>query len=86
MNANQRLKGEFYKTVIKPIMTYGVKCWPIKKQTLHKMNIADMRMLRWMRGKTRKDKIRNEQFREHLGASSIGDKIRKTHLRWFGRV
>ena len=35
--------------------------------------------------KTRKDKIRNEQFREHLGVS-IGDKTRETHLRWFGHV
>ena len=42
---------------------------------MHKMNVVEMRMLRRMFGKARKDKIRNEQFREHLGVASIGDKI-----------
>ena len=59
-------------------MTYGAKCWPIKKQHMHKMDVADMRMLRWMCGKTRKDKIKNECFREHLGITTIEDKIRET--------
>ena len=39
-----------------------------------------------MCNKTRKDKIRNECFREHLRLASIEDKIRETHLRWFGHV
>ena len=41
---------------------------------MHKMDIADMRMLTWMCGKTKKDGIRNEHFREHLGVATIGDK------------
>ena len=32
--------------------------------------------LRWICGKTRKDKIRNESFQVHFGVASIGDKIR----------
>ena len=67
-------------------MTYGAECWSIKKQHMHKMSIAKMRMLRWMRGKTKKDITRNEFFREHLGGASIGDTIRETHLRLFGHV
>ena len=55
----------------------------IKKQHIYKMDVAEERMLRWMCGKTKKDKIRNESFRKHLGVASIGDKIRKTHLRCF---
>ena len=50
------------------------------------MNVAEMKMLRWMCRKTRKDKIKNERFRKHLGVASIRDKIRKTRLRWFGHV
>ena len=53
---------------------------------MHKIDVADMRMLRWMCGKTRKDKIKNERFQKHLGIVTIGDKIRQTHLRWFGHV
>ena len=53
---------------------------------LHKMGITEMRMLRWMCGRIRKDKIRNERFQEHLGIASISDKIRETRLRWFRHV
>ena len=29
-------------------MFYGIKCWIVKKQYVSKMNVAEMRMLRWM--------------------------------------
>ena len=76
-----RLKGEFYRIVIRPTMTYGAECWSIKKQHVYKMDVMEMRMVRWMFGKIKKDKIRNECFQEHLGVTSIGDKIRETRLR-----
>ena len=71
-----RLKGKFYRTTIRPAMTYRVECWPINKQYMHKMDVAKMRMLRWMCAKTRKDEIRNKRFRELLGIATIRDKIR----------
>ena len=45
-----------------------------------------MRMLRWMGGKIRKEKIINEHICEHLGVASIGDNLRETHLIWFEYV
>jgi len=36
--------------------------------------------------KTRKDKIRNERIRGHLGVALIEQKIRDRHLSWFGHV
>ena len=68
-----RLKERFYTTTIRPAMTYGAECWPIKKQHMHKMDVAEMRMLRWMCGKTSKEKNRNGRFREHLGVATIGE-------------
>ena len=35
-----------------------IECWPIKKQHMHKMDTVEMRMLRWMSGKSRKYKIK----------------------------
>ena len=81
-----RLKGEFYRRMISPAMTYGVECWLIKKQHIHKISVAEMRILRWVRCKTRKHRIRNEHFRKNLKIASIGDKIRKIHLKWFGHI
>ena len=67
-------------------MLYGTDCWAIKKTHAHKMEVAEMRMLRWMCGNTRLDRIRNEVFRERLGVASIADKIKEGRLRWFGQV
>ena len=67
-------------------MTYKAECQPIKKQQMHKMDIAEMIMLRQMYGKTKNDKIKNEHFRALLGVTTVDDKIRETRLRWFNQA
>ncbi|XP_070020888.1 uncharacterized protein [Nicotiana sylvestris] len=47
---------------------------------------AQMRMLRWMCGHTKLDKIRNEVIREKVGVAPVDDKMREVMLRWFGHV
>nr|XP_016501018.1 PREDICTED: uncharacterized protein LOC107819426 [Nicotiana tabacum] len=80
------LKGTFYRVVVRPAMLYGVECWPVKNSHIQKMKVAEMRMLRWMCGHTRMDKIRNEDIQEKVGVTPIEDKIREARLRWFGHV
>ncbi|KAG5593624.1 hypothetical protein H5410_034856 [Solanum commersonii] len=55
-----RLKGKFYRVVVRPALLYGAECWPVKNAHVQKMHVAEMRMLRWMCRHTRSDKIRNE--------------------------
>ncbi|KAL3327411.1 hypothetical protein AABB24_035204, partial [Solanum stoloniferum] len=81
-----KLKGKFYRVVVRPAMLYGAECWPVKNAHVHKMHVAEMRMLRWMCGHTRSDKIRNEVIREKVGVASMVDKLREARLRWFGHV
>ncbi|KAM1798712.1 hypothetical protein ACFX12_032753 [Malus domestica] len=81
-----KLKGKFYRTAIRPAMLYGIECWAVKHQHIHKMGVAEMRMLRWMCGHTRKDKIRNEDIRGKVGVAEIEGKMRENRLRWFGHV
>lgn len=45
-----------------------------------------MRMLRWMCGLTRGDRVRNEIVREKVRVVSVVDKMREGRLRWFGHV
>ena len=82
------LKGRlnFYKNDFRPIVLYGSECWPTTKAQEHKLSVAEMRMLRWMCGHTRPDKIRNEDIRRKVGVTSIVDKLRECRLRWFGHV
>ncbi|KAM1124774.1 hypothetical protein ACFX2B_039659 [Malus domestica] len=58
-------------------MLYGTECWTVKHQHVHKMGVAEMRMLRGMCGHTRKDKIGHEDIREVHGRRGRG-RPRKT--------
>jgi hypothetical protein len=81
-----KLKGKFYSTAVRPAMMYGSECWAIKKMQEHKMQVAEMRMLRMMCGVTRRDRIENEYVRENLGVESICDRLAQGRLRWYGHV
>uniref|UniRef100_A0A1S3X9T0 Uncharacterized protein n=1 Tax=Nicotiana tabacum TaxID=4097 RepID=A0A1S3X9T0_TOBAC len=77
----QKLKGEYYRAVVRPFMLYGAECWPVKKSHVQRMKVAEMRMLRWMCELTRLDKIRNEVIREKVGVASTDEKLREARLR-----
>ncbi|KAF3683236.1 putative pre-mRNA-processing factor 6-like [Capsicum annuum] len=81
-----KLKGKFYRVVVRPAMLYGAECWLVKNFHIQKMKVAEMRMLRWMCGLTRGDRVRNETIREKVGVTPVECKMREARLRWFGHV
>ena len=81
-----KLKGKFYRVVVRPALLYGAECWPVKNSHTQRMKVAEMRMLRWMCGLTRGDRVRNETIREKVGVTSVECKMREARLRWFGHV
>ena len=46
----------------------------IKKYHAQKMSVAEMRMLRWMHGKIRIDKVRNEDILTKISVTPIKEK------------
>ena len=58
----------------------------MKKADEKHMAVTEMKMLRWMCGWTRRDKIRNEKVRKVLGVTPIEDKMRENRMRWYGHV
>ncbi|KAJ4747829.1 magnesium transporter NIPA (DUF803) [Rhynchospora pubera] len=80
------LKGKFYRTAIRPAMLYGAECWATKRRHVQKMSVAEMRMLRWICGHTRKDRIRNDDIRDMVGVAPIEEKLIQHRLRWFGHI
>ena len=57
-------QGEVYKTVVRLAMMYGAETWAVKKTQQKKLDMAEMRMLRWMSGVTKLDRIRNARMGE----------------------
>ncbi|PKU72547.1 isoleucyl-tRNA synthetase [Dendrobium catenatum] len=72
--------------VVRSVMLFGAKCWPLKEKHNTKLSAVDMRMLRWMSGLTLRDTIPNEYIREMVGVAPVEDKIRESRLRWFGHI
>ncbi|KAA5580537.1 hypothetical protein F3G14_18690 [Acinetobacter baumannii] len=81
-----KLKVVIYKTIIRPVLMYGSETWAATKRNVHTIQVAEMKMLRWMCGVTRLDKIRNEYVRGRLGVRDIADKMQESRLRWYGHV
>ena len=82
----QKLKGKFYRTVIRPVMLYGAECWPTKRRHVQQLSVAEMRMLQWFCGHTRRDRARNEVIRERVVVAPIEEKLTQHRLRWFGHI
>lgn len=61
-------------TTVRPAMLYGSKCWAIKNVHENKLNVAEIRILKWICGKTRKVEVRNEYIREAIGVAQIRTK------------
>ena len=51
-----------------------------------KMEVAELKMVRWALGVTRKDKVRNEYVRGTAKIAKLGDKLRNARLRWHRHV
>ena len=53
---------------------------------MKEIEVAEMKMLRFAMGVTRKDKIRNEYISGTVKVERLGMKMREGRLRWYGHV
>ena len=81
-----RVKGKVYKTVVRPSMMYSAETWAVKKAQQKKLDVAEMRMLRWMSGVTKLDRIRHERIRGTTKVGEISKKVQESRLKWYGHV
>ena len=67
-------------------MVYGLETVAVTKKQVKEMEVAEMKMLRFAMGVTRKDKIRNEYIRDKVKVERLGMKMREGMLRWYAHV
>ena len=67
-------------------MVYKLETVAVTKKQVEEMEVAEIKMLRFAMGVTRKDKIRNEYIRGTVKVERLGMKMREGRLRWYGHV
>ena len=58
----------------------------LQRRDKKRIEVTETRMLRWMCGVTRKDKIRNEQILGTTRVAQASKKITERRLNWYGHV
>ena len=81
-----RVKGKVYSSVVRPAMVYGIETIAVTKKQVEEMEVAEMKMLRFAIGVTRKDKIRKKYIRSTVKVERLGMKMSEGRLRWYGHV
>ena len=67
-------------------MVYGAETWVVKKAQEKKLDVAEMRMLRWMSGVAKLGRLRNERIRGTTNVEEISKKVQESRLKWYGHV
>ena len=81
-----KLKGKVYKTVVRPALLYGAETWAPSRGQEARLEVNEMRMLRWMCGVTRRDTSRNGHIRGTTTVVQTSKKITEKRLKWYGHV
>ena len=81
-----RVKGKVYSSVVRPAMVYGLETEAVTKKQVEEMEVAELKMLRFATGMTRKDKIRNEYIRGTVKVEHLEMMMNEGRLRWYGHV
>ena len=82
----RQCKTTTYTMILRPILTYGCETWALTAKTESRIQAAEMRVLRLIRGASRRDRVRNVKIREDLGVTPLLQFIEKRRLQWFGHV
>ena len=81
-----RLKAKIYRTVIRPVLLYSTETMAMTRSEEKRLEVTEMRMLRWLTGTSLRERRTNEEIRKQVGVVAISEKCREWRLRWLGHV
>jgi len=77
---------KFYKVVARPSLLYGSETWVTSKRDMTRLEAAELRFLRSVKGYTRLDRIRSEVIRKEPEISRIQDVRLKHKQNWINHL
>lgn len=83
---SKKTKINIYKSIYRPILTYGCETWIMTDRQKSKIQATEMKYLRRVKGVTRTDRNRNQDIRNELGVQSIFEFIDRRKLSWWGHM
>jgi hypothetical protein len=87
---NKELKEDtrmrIYKTVLVLTLLHGTESLTVLDKHKNRMQASEMKYLRKVIGKTRRDQIRNTKIRNQLKQESVEVVMEKRTLRWYGHA
>ena len=81
-----RVTGRIYTRFVRPALMYGIEMVAATGREVKKLEVAELKMVRWVLGVTRKVKIRNEHIRGIVKIARLEEKLRGARRRWCGHV
>lgn len=63
-----------------------METFPVTKSQERRMEVGEMRLLRFVNCLTCMDRVRNDKVRADLGTAQIGLKPKQLRLRWYGHM
>lgn len=84
--ARKETQIKFYKVMAVPSLLFGSETWTMTAADSKKLQAAEMKFLRSVKGCTILDKIRNDKIREELMIFSLEEKIKNYRYQWAEHV
>ena len=88
---SRTVKLRLYKTIIRPVLTFGCELWTLKENTIRQLQVFERKMLRKIYGPLQLDggeyRIRfNCELEELIGGLNVVRFVKSQRIRWLGHV
>ena len=83
---NKETKLRIHNITAKEALKFRSEVWVLKKREEQRLEAAQMKFLRHLRGITKLDKEKNQRIREKTGAQNIVKEIKQYQKKWLQHV
>lgn len=83
---SRETKMKVFRAIYRPVLTYGCESWVMTERQKSKLQAAEMKYIRRVRGVTKLDRMKSVDIRKELEIISTLEFIEQRQLSWWGHV